>query len=243
MNDSARVRGPACGKKHPHVRAHPEDKHQDVGVFPDDVFGHRGSSGPAAGAGDFTSIAATVRKAACRPVWLDPSFLGILGIRLERQEIAVRPHVELIQESDLCWHAAELPKGEGKVRQRNLSFDEENGAGSTKLIFDSAWHRPAGYHDADTEWYVLVRRNPARAGNCSERAPISAPRRACAFPAMSVKEGTEVLLFRELKDWGFSVSAPGPTRLRCPRAQYGVQRAGRADRRRHDADGMDAQYL
>jgi Domain of unknown function (DUF4437) len=67
----------------------------------------------------------------------------------------VRPHVELIQEADLCWHAAELPRGEGKVRQRNLSYDEENGAASTKLIFDSAWHRPAGYHHADTEWFVL----------------------------------------------------------------------------------------
>ena len=68
----------------------------------------------------------------------------------------MRPHVELIQQADLCWHAAELPKGEGKVRQRNMSYDEENGGASTKLVFDSSWHRPAGYHHADTEWYVLA---------------------------------------------------------------------------------------
>ncbi len=51
----------------------------------------------------------------------------------------MRPHVELIQESDLCWHPAELPGGDGKVRQRNLSYDEEDGSASTRLIFDSAW--------------------------------------------------------------------------------------------------------
>ena len=67
----------------------------------------------------------------------------------------MRPHVELIQEGDLCWHPAELHGGDGQARQRNLSYDEENGAASTRVVFDTAWHRPAGYHHADIEWYVM----------------------------------------------------------------------------------------
>ena len=40
----------------------------------------------------------------------------------------MRPHVELIQQSDLCWHPAELHGGTGRVMQRNLSYDEEDGS-------------------------------------------------------------------------------------------------------------------
>ncbi len=68
----------------------------------------------------------------------------------------MRPHVELIQETDLCWHAAELLRGQGKARQKNLSYDEENGADSTRVESDTAGHRPGGYHRADTEWYVMA---------------------------------------------------------------------------------------
>jgi len=67
----------------------------------------------------------------------------------------VRPHVELIHEDDYLWHPAELPRGEGAAVQRNLSYDEENGAASTRVRFQDTWSRPAGYHHADTEWYVL----------------------------------------------------------------------------------------
>lgn len=117
----------------------------------------------------------------------------------------MRPHVELIQEADLCWHPAELPRGEGKASQRNLSFDEENGAGSTKLRFDSAWHRPAGYHHADTEWYVLT--GEVRLGDRRLRkgAYLRAPA-GLHVPALSVRAGTEVLLFREHEDWAFTRS-------------------------------------
>ena len=118
----------------------------------------------------------------------------------------MRPHVELIQESDLHWHSAELPKGEGNVWQRNLSYDEENGAGSTKLRFASAWHRPAGFHEADTEWYVLSGEVLLGSQLLKKGAYFRAPA-GLRVPAMSVKEGTEVLLFRELKDWGFTVSS------------------------------------
>lgn len=118
----------------------------------------------------------------------------------------MRPHVELIQQADLCWHAAELPRGEGKVRQKNLSYDEENGAGSTKLIFDSAWHRPAGYHHADTEWYLLAGELQFGPKLLRKGAYFRAPA-GLRVPALSAKAGTEVLLFRELQDWGFSVSS------------------------------------
>jgi hypothetical protein len=56
----------------------------------------------------------------------------------------MRPHVELIQEGDLVWHPAELTRGSGKARQRNLSYDEENGGASTRVVFETAWSRPAG---------------------------------------------------------------------------------------------------
>src|SRR2546422_10152724 len=49
----------------------------------------------------------------------------------------MRPHVEVIQEEDYVWHAAELPHGEGKARQRNLSLDEEDGSASTRVDFVS----------------------------------------------------------------------------------------------------------
>ena len=67
----------------------------------------------------------------------------------------MRPHVECIQEADLCWHEAELPRGEGKAKQRNLSYDEEDGSASTRVIFESAWSRPGGYHHGDIEWYIM----------------------------------------------------------------------------------------
>jgi hypothetical protein len=124
----------------------------------------------------------------------------------------MRPHVELIQQADLCWHAAELPKGEGKARQRNMSYDEEDGSASTKVHFDSAWHRPGGYHHADTEWYVLagqVRLGDRMLGKGHYfRAPAG-----LRVPDMSVKAGTEVLLFREYGDWGFTVSARNRSRF------------------------------
>jgi hypothetical protein len=117
----------------------------------------------------------------------------------------MRPHVELIQERDLCWHKAELVRGDGKVRQRNLSYDEEDGSASTRLIFDSAWHRPAGYHHADVEWYVM--KGAIRLGDqyLAKGAYLRAPAGLC-MPPLSVEKGSEVLVFREYGDWGFSVS-------------------------------------
>lgn len=124
----------------------------------------------------------------------------------------MRPHVELIQQADLCWHDAELPRGEGKARQRNLSYDEEDGSASTKIHFDSAWHRPGGYHHADTEWYVLsgqVKLGDRVLGKGHYwRAPAG-----LRVPPVAVKAGTQILLFREYGDWGFTVSDKNRSRF------------------------------
>ena len=67
----------------------------------------------------------------------------------------MRPHVETIDEKDHIWHLAELPHGTGVARQRNLSYDEEDGSCSARVEFVTRWTRPAGVHHAQTEWYVL----------------------------------------------------------------------------------------
>ena len=67
----------------------------------------------------------------------------------------MRPHVELIDEKDLLWHPAELTHCSGEARQRNLSYDEEDGSASLKVHFDTDWSRPGGVHSAETEWFVL----------------------------------------------------------------------------------------
>lgn len=117
----------------------------------------------------------------------------------------MRPHVELIQEGDLCWHDAELPRGDGKVRQRNLSYDEEDGSASMRVLFDSAWHRPAGYHHADIEWYVVEGTIKIGDRLLNKGGYFRAPA-GLMIPEVSVQQGTEVLMFREYGDWGFSVS-------------------------------------
>lgn len=116
----------------------------------------------------------------------------------------MRPHVELIDETDLLWHPAELPCGVGEARQRHLSYDEENGAASLKVEFTSKWQRPAGRHAAQTEWYVLsgevqIGEHHLQAGGywC---APKGTP-----TPQILVTAGTEILLFREYADWQFQV--------------------------------------
>jgi len=124
----------------------------------------------------------------------------------------VRPHVELIQDNDLVLHPAELPGGEGRAYQRNLSVDEEDGSASTHVFFDTAWHRPAGYHHADIEWYIVkgkVKIGDRMLGNAGYfRAPAG-----LKIPEMSVAAGSEILLFREYGDWGFSKSKKNRDKL------------------------------
>jgi hypothetical protein len=124
----------------------------------------------------------------------------------------VRPHVETIQQSDLVWHQAELYKVGTTARQRNLSYDEENGAASTRVLFDKAWSRPGGYYHADVEWYVMngqIRLGERFLGKgCYFRAPAG-----LWVPKLEVAAGTDVLVFREYGDWGFSPSAKSRSKV------------------------------
>ncbi len=115
----------------------------------------------------------------------------------------MRPHVELIDEKDLLWHPAELPHARGEARQRNLSYDEEDGSASLKVQFLTDWYRPAGIHAAQTEWFVLTGSVRIGRHELGEGGYWCAPR-GTATPAINVTEGTEILLFREYADWGFT---------------------------------------
>lgn len=130
----------------------------------------------------------------------------------------MRPHVELIDEADLVWHTAEFPHGNGTARQRHLCYDEEDGSLSAKVRFDTDWSRPAGVHDADTEWFVLSGRVRLSLDDGSTEALTeggywTTPAGVRA-PAIDVDAGTEILLFREYGDWSFEPGATDRTTVR-----------------------------
>ncbi|TXS91958.1 DUF4437 domain-containing protein [Parahaliea maris] len=114
----------------------------------------------------------------------------------------MRPHVEMIDEKDLIFHPAELMGGTGTARQRNLSYDEEDGSASLKVHFDTDWSRPAGRHTAQTEWYVL--QGEVKIGDevLGEGGYWCTPA-GVLCPPLEVKAGTEILNFREYGDWTF----------------------------------------
>lgn len=122
----------------------------------------------------------------------------------------MRPHVEFVDEKDLLWHTAELPHGEGEAQQRNLSYDEENGAASLSVKFTSDWHRGPGLHAAQTEWFVVGGEITIGDRTLSAGGYWCAPR-GVATPSVSARAGTRILLFREYADWSFTPGA-GSTR-------------------------------
>ena len=121
----------------------------------------------------------------------------------------MRPHVELVDEQDLLWHHAEFPHATGEARQRNLCYDEENGAASLSVEFLTDWSRPPGMHAAQTEWFVLE--GQIKLGNTvlGKGGYWVAPR-GVPTPRIEAKAGTRILLFREYADWSFA-SAPTDT--------------------------------
>ena len=120
----------------------------------------------------------------------------------------MRPHVELVDEKDLIWHMAELPHGTGEARQRNLNYDEEDGAASLLVEFQTDWQRGPGLHAAQTEWFVLEGRITIGDHVLCEGGYWCAPR-GVSTPAVSADAGTRVLLFREYADWAFTPAADG----------------------------------
>lgn len=117
----------------------------------------------------------------------------------------MRPHVEIIDERDLIQHPAEFQHATGSAEQRNLSYDEEDGSASLKVRFTSDWSRPAGVHHAATEWYVLSGQVTIGDTELGPHGFWMAPTGVWT-PAVSVAEGTEILLFREGGDWHFDIA-------------------------------------
>jgi quercetin dioxygenase-like cupin family protein len=122
----------------------------------------------------------------------------------------MRPHVELVDEKDLLWHPAELPHGTGEARQRNLCYDEENGAASLLVQFDTDWQRGPGLHDAQTEWFVLEGSIRIADRVLGEGGYWCAPR-GVSTPRVEAAAGTRILLFREYSDWTFTPAQDGDT--------------------------------
>jgi len=118
----------------------------------------------------------------------------------------MRPHVEIIDEADLIWHPAEFVGASGTAEQRNLAYDEEDGSVSAKVRFTSDWTRPAGVHDAETEWFVLSGTVHLGDEVLGEGGYWMAPT-GVLTPPIRVEAGTEILLFREYGDWGFHEAA------------------------------------
>jgi len=118
----------------------------------------------------------------------------------------MRPHVELVDQKDLLWHMAELPHGNGDARQRNLNYDEEDGAASLLVEFQTDWHRGPGLHAAQTEWFVLEGRVTIGGHELGEGGYWCAPQ-GVSTPAVSADAGTKILLFREYAAWEFTPAA------------------------------------
>ena len=115
----------------------------------------------------------------------------------------MRPHIEFVDQQDLVWHIAEFEHAVGQAKQQNLSYDEETGAASMKVKFNSQWHRPAGYHAAQTEWFILSGQINIEGLSLGAGAYWCAPRGALT-PEITVSPDTEILLFRDYGDWGFA---------------------------------------
>ncbi|TDE36548.1 DUF4437 domain-containing protein [Actinomadura sp. 6K520] len=114
----------------------------------------------------------------------------------------VRPHVELIQEDDYVWHAAELAGGEGRASERRLSVDEEDGSSSLRLDFHTDWGRGPGVHHANTEYFVLDGSMTYGGREIGKGGYVYAPK-GVPTDAITFAEGTRILHYREYGDAGF----------------------------------------
>ncbi|TDC98256.1 DUF4437 domain-containing protein [Actinomadura sp. 7K507] len=114
----------------------------------------------------------------------------------------MRPHVELIQENDYIWHAAELVGGEGRASERRLSVDEEDGSCSLRIAFHTDWGRGPGIHHANTEYYVLEGSMTYNGKQIGKGGYVYAPK-GVPTEAITFSEGTVILHYREYGDAGF----------------------------------------
>ncbi|WP_194289032.1 MULTISPECIES: DUF4437 domain-containing protein [unclassified Nocardioides] len=110
--------------------------------------------------------------------------------------------MELIQEDDYVWHAAELPGAEGRASERRLSVDEEDGSSSLRVDFHTEWGRSAGIHHANTEYYVLEGEIDYGGRKIGKGGYVYAPK-GVPVDYLKVAEGTKILHYREYGDAGF----------------------------------------
>src|SRR5829696_742726 len=123
----------------------------------------------------------------------------------------MRPHVELIQEDDYVWHAAELIGGEGRASERRLSVDEEDGSSSLRIDFHTDWGRGPGIHHANNEYYVLDGSMTYGDQRIGKGGYVYAPKGVPAS-AITFAEGTRILHYREYGDAGFDAVSAGVPR-------------------------------
>jgi hypothetical protein len=108
----------------------------------------------------------------------------------------VRPHVELVYQQDLIWHADTLGSAGDQAELRRLSCDEESDAGTVLARFSGNWSRPAGYHAADTEWFVLVGRVTVGDAELASGGYLRAPAGKLT-PPMTAAAGSQALVFSD----------------------------------------------
>ncbi|MEV6342809.1 DUF4437 domain-containing protein [Actinoplanes sp. NPDC051851] len=114
----------------------------------------------------------------------------------------MRAHVELIHEDDYIFHAGELPYGEGKILERRLSTDEEDGSSSLSLHATADWGRSAGIPHADTEFYVVEGSLIYGGQELGPGGYVQVPKGA-PMDWIKVREGSRILHWREYGDAGF----------------------------------------
>jgi hypothetical protein len=114
----------------------------------------------------------------------------------------VRAHVELIHEDDYIFHGGELPYGEGRILERRLSTDEEDGSSSLSLHATSDWGRGAGIAHADTEFYVVEGSLQYGGRELGPGGYIQVPK-GHAMDWIKIREGSRILHWREYGDCGF----------------------------------------
>ncbi|MFF5083766.1 DUF4437 domain-containing protein [Actinoplanes sp. NPDC000266] len=118
----------------------------------------------------------------------------------------MRAHVELIHEDDYIFHTAELPYGEGKIFERRLSTDEEDGSSSLALHAAADWGRGPGVPHADTEFYVVEGSLTYGGVELGPGGYVQVPK-GVRMDWLKVREGSRVLHWREYGDCGFDPDA------------------------------------
>ena len=108
----------------------------------------------------------------------------------------MRPHVELVYQQDLIWHADALGSAGDQAELRRLCRDEESDAGTVLARFSGNWSRPAGYHAADTEWFVLAGRATVGDAVLVPGSYLRAPAGKLT-PPMTAAAGSQALVFSD----------------------------------------------